>query len=183
MMAKQSIIKHCLRLNMQNEQHQRIQKVLEGLNKDIHKSEKSQRAIWYGIEQCDVLKIADNEIKWLTGMDDYDEGVRVIKERSNVKLVNVTLGNQGSLAYYKDKKIYGKPFLSDKTIDTTGAGDTFCACVLSFLLEHDLSDLMEADLEKMLLFANAAASIVTTRKGAIRSMPERREIHILLDSQ
>lgn len=39
MMAKQSIIKHCLRLNMQNEQHQRIQKVLEGLNKDIHKSE------------------------------------------------------------------------------------------------------------------------------------------------
>ena len=87
--------------------------------------EQSQKAIWYGIEQCDVLKIADNEIKWLTGMDDYDEGVRVVKERSNVRLVNVTQGNQGSLAYYKDKKIYGKPFLSDKTIDTTGAGDTF----------------------------------------------------------
>ena len=66
--------------------------------------EQSQKAIWYGIEQCDVLKIADNEIKWLTGMDDYDEGVRVIKERSNVKLVNVTLGNQGSRAFYKDKK-------------------------------------------------------------------------------
>ena len=38
-MVKQNVIKHCLRLNMQNEQHQRIQKVLEGLNKDIHKSE------------------------------------------------------------------------------------------------------------------------------------------------
>ncbi len=146
--------------------------------------EQSQKAIWYGIEQCDVLKIADNEIKWLTGMDDYDEGVRVVKERSNVRLVNVTQGNQGSLAYYKDKKIYGKPFLSDKTIDTTGAGDTFCACVLSFLLEHGLNDLLETDLEGMLLFANAAASIVTTRKGAIRSMPERKEIDaLILDSQ
>ena len=146
--------------------------------------EQSKEAIWYGIGQCDVLKIADNEIKWLTGMDDYDEGVRVIKERSSARLVNVTLGNQGSLAYYKDKKIYGKPFLSDETIDTTGAGDTFCACVLSFLLEHGLNDLAEADLEGMLLFANAAASIVTTRKGAIRSMPERNEIELLiLDSQ
>ena len=38
-MVKQNVIKHCLRLNMQNEQHKRIQKVLEGLNKDIHKSE------------------------------------------------------------------------------------------------------------------------------------------------
>lgn len=38
-MVKQNVIKHCLRLNMQNEQHQRIQKVLEGLNRDIHKSE------------------------------------------------------------------------------------------------------------------------------------------------
>ena len=75
------------------------------LREPLWESEKqSQKAIWYGIEQCDVLKIADNEIKWLTGMDDYDEGVRVIKERSNVKLVNVTLGNQGSLAFYKDKK-------------------------------------------------------------------------------
>ena len=146
--------------------------------------EQSQKAIWYGIEQCDVLKIADNEIKWLTGMDDYDEGVRVVKERSNVRLVNVTQGNQGSLAYYKDKKIYGKPFLSDKTIDTTGAGDTFCACVLSFLLEHGLNDLLETGVEGMLLFANAAASIVTTRKGAIRSMPERKEIDaLILDSQ
>lgn len=140
----------------------------------------AKKAIWYGIGECDVLKIADNEIKWLTGIEDYDEGVQMIKERSNVKLVNVTLGNEGSLAYYMDQKVYGKPFLSDRTIDTTGAGDTFCACVISFLLEHGLDGLAEADLENMLSFANAAASIVTTRKGAIRSMPDREEISALL---
>ena len=142
--------------------------------------EQAKEAIWYGIGECDVLKIADNEIKWLTGKEDYDEGVQMIKEQSNVWLVNVTLGNEGSLTYYMDQKVYGRPFLSDKTIDTTGAGDTFCACVIGFLLEHGLDSLAEADLEKMLSFANAAASIVTTRKGAIRSMPDREEVNTLL---
>ena len=142
--------------------------------------EQAKAAIWYGIGECDVLKIADNEIKWLTGKEDYDEGVQVIKERSDVKMVNVTLGSEGSLAYYRDRKIYGRPFLSDRTIDTTGAGDTFCACVIGFLLEHGLDDLAKEDLERMLSFANAAASIVTTRKGTICSMPDREEIGTLL---
>ena len=144
--------------------------------------EQAKEAIWYGIGECDVLKIADNEIKWLTGKEDYDEGVHMIKERSDVKLVNVTLGNKGSLAYYMNQKNYGRPFLSDRTIDTTGAGDTFCACVIGFLLEHGLDGLKEADLERMLSFANAAASIVTTRKGAIRSMPDWEEISTLLEN-
>ena len=141
--------------------------------------EQAKEAIWYGIGECDVLKIADNEIKWLTGKEDYDEGVQVIKERSSVKLINVTLGNEGSLAYYANMKIYGKPFISGRTVDTTGAGDTFCACVIGFVLEYGLDNLAEADLESMLSFANAAASIVTTRKGAIRSMPEKEEIDTL----
>ena len=151
------------------------------LREPLWKNEgQAKEAIWYGIGECDVLKIADNEIKWLTGKEDYDEGVQMIKERSNVKLVNVTLGNEGSLAYYRDQKVYGRPFLSDRTIDTTGAGDTFCACVIGFLLENGLDGLAEADLERMLSFANAAASIITTRKGAIRSMPDREEVGVLL---
>lgn len=156
------------------------------LREPLWESEKQAReAIWYGIGKCDVLKIADNELMWLTRAQNYDEGVKIVRKRSNVKLINVTLGHKGSLAYYIDRKyidrkIYGKPFQNDKTIDTTGAGDTFCACVLSFILEHDLDGLTETDLEKMLLFANAAASIVTTRKGAMCSMPTRKEIDALI---
>ena len=142
--------------------------------------EQAKEAVWYGIGVCDILKIADNEIKWLTGLEDYDEGVRTIKKRSWAKLINVTLGSQGSIAYYQDKKIFGNSFLSDRTIDTTGAGDTFCAGVLSFVLEHGLNDLKEEELGEMLTFANAAASIVTTRKGALRSMPDKEEIDSLI---
>lgn len=142
--------------------------------------EQAKNAIWYGIEECDILKIADNEIKWLTGTQDYDAGVQAIKRRSNVKLVNVTMGNKGSLAYYRNQKVYGKPFLNERTVDTTGAGDTFCAGILWFVLEHGLEKLTAEQLEEMLLFANAAASIVTTRKGAICSMPDKAEIDALL---
>jgi fructokinase len=61
-------------------------------------------------------------------------------------------------------------------IETTGAGDTFCACVLNYVLEHGLDALSDDDLHKMLRFANTAAYLVTTKKGAIRSMPERGDV-------
>lgn len=53
-------------------------------------------------------------------------------------------------------------------------------CVLSYVCEKGLDDLSENDLTEMQTFANAAASIVTTRRGAIRSMPEREEIEALI---
>ncbi len=142
--------------------------------------EDAKDAIWFGIRQCDILKIADNEIQWLTGETDFDKGVEVIRKETDAMLINVTLGKDGSIAYYKNKRVFVEPFLSDRTVDTTGAGDTFCACVLGSVLEHGLEDLSEEQLAYMLTRANAAASIVTTRKGAIRSMPEIREIETLI---
>lgn len=75
------------------------------------------------------------------------------------------------------------PFLQKNTIETTGAGDTFCACVINYVLEHGLTDLTDAQLREMLTFANAAASIITTRKGALRVMPSRQEVLDFLDAQ
>lgn len=38
-MGKQNVVKHSLRLNLHNEQHRKIQRVFEDLNKEVHKSE------------------------------------------------------------------------------------------------------------------------------------------------
>ena len=65
---------------------------------------------------------------------------------------------------------------SVKPIETTGAGDTFCGSSLNYILEHDFENLTEEQLGEMLTFANAAAALITTRKGAIRSMPEKEEV-------
>jgi fructokinase len=139
--------------------------------------DEAKEQILYGLSQCDVLKISDNEIQWLTGKDDYTDGVNWIKERySDIKLILVSMGKEGSRAYYKDKIVQVAPFLRTNTIETTGAGDTFCGCVLHYLLEHDINNLDESGLKEMLTFANCAASIITTRKGALRVMPEKQEI-------
>lgn len=142
--------------------------------------DEARKAIWYGIKQCHILKIADNEIKWLTGKRDFDSGIEVIRKQANVNLINVTLGKEGSIAYHTDKKVYAEPFLSKDTVDTTGAGDTFCACILGAVLKLGLENLSEVQIYEMLRRANAAASIVTTRKGALCSMPEMIDIEKIL---
>ena len=68
------------------------------------------------------------------------------------------------------------PFLQESTIETTGAGDTFGGCCLHYVLQYGLDNLDEEKLKEMLTFANAAASIITTRKGALRVMPEVEEV-------
>lgn len=136
--------------------------------------------IMYGLSRCDILKISDNEIVWLTGEPDYEAGVRWIRDRFDISLILVSLGRNGSMAYSKSYKAVVAPFLQENTIETTGAGDTFGASVLHYVLENGLKDYTEAELEEMLIFANAAASIITTRKGALRVMPTEAEVMELI---
>ena len=137
--------------------------------------EAREQVLW-GLKNCDILKISDNEIIWLTGKKNYTEGVRWICERYQIPLIFVSMGKDGSRAYYKGHMIEVKAFLNPNTIETTGAGDTFMGCVLGTILEKGLENLTEKDLHEMLVFANAGASIITTRKGALRVMPDKEEV-------
>jgi len=148
--------------------------------------EEARRQVMKGLEYCDILKISDNEIQWLTGKEDYTEGVEWILERYSITLITVSLGKSGSMAFYRGNpesdyiKAEAAPFLQENTIETTGAGDTFGGCVLHFVLERGLKDICEKDLKEMLTFANAAASIITTRRGALRVMPSPDEIRKII---
>jgi len=135
----------------------------------------------YGMQFCDVLKISDNEIQWFTGKEDYEEGVKVLQDTYHIPLIFLSLGRDGSRAYYKDMRVEVPAFIQENTIETTGAGDTFFGSALHFVLEKGLGNLSEADLKEMLTFANAAASIITTRKGALKVMPSVEEIEELMD--
>lgn len=134
----------------------------------------------YGFSVCDILKISDNEIQFVSGKEDYDEGIAYLQEKYDIPLILLTMGKDGSRAYYKGMRVE-RPGFSVKTIETTGAGDTFGGSSLNFLLEHDFNNLTEEELGEMLTFANAAAAIVTTRKGAIKAMPEREEVNQLIE--
>ena len=143
--------------------------------------EDAKEQVAYGLSRCDVLKISDNEVQWFTGEEDFDAGIRKLKEQYNIPLIMLSMGKDGSRAYYKDLHVEAAPFLQEKTIETTGAGDTFGACCLHHVLKYGLDGFDEEKLKEMLTFANAAASIITTRKGALRVMPEEAEVRRFLD--
>lgn len=129
----------------------------------------------YGFGKCDILKISDNEIQFVSGKEDYDEGIAYLQETYNIPLILLTMGKDGSRAYYKGMRVE-RPGFSVKAIETTGAGDTFCGSSLNYLVDHDFENLTEEQLGEMLTFANAAAALVTTKKGAIRAMPVKEEV-------
>ena len=136
----------------------------------------AKEKIHYGLSQCDVLKISDDEIVFLTGTEDTDAGIALIRKQYDIPLICATMGKNGSKAYYKDLVISRDTFLDVNTIETTGAGDTFMACVLDAVLENGLNGFDEHKLYAMLTFANAASSIITTRRGALKVMPEKAEV-------
>ena len=139
--------------------------------------DEAREQIAWGLSQCDVLKIADNELEFMTGETNFDKGAEKLRKAyPNIKIFNVTAGADGSYSYYKDMCVFVPSFRLGGTVDTTGAGDTFCACVLNFVLENELDQLTQKKLAEMLRFANAAAYLVTIKKGEIRSMPEREQI-------
>ncbi len=140
----------------------------------------AKEQISYGLEHCHILKISDNEIQWLTGKEDYDEGIAMVQKKYNIPLILLSLGKTGSRAYTKNCRVEVPAFIQENTIETTGAGDTFGACILHYVLEHGWKEYSEDELKEMLAFANAAASIVTTRKGALRIMPTKEEVQAML---
>lgn len=131
----------------------------------------------WGMKQADVLKISDNEITWFTGKESFDEGIQYLqKTYPNLKLICLSMGPDGSRAITKEYDVVQPAFLQEGTIETTGAGDTFCACMINTVLDNGVNNLNEETLQDMLKFANGAASLVTTKKGALRVMPTRQEV-------
>lgn len=147
------------------------------LRKPLWESEKlAKEQICYGLKHCHILKISDDELVWLTGEHNYDKAVEKLRTEFSIPLILLSMGSAGSRAYCGYETAQMPPFLSENTIETTGAGDTFMGCMLHGILDKGYQNLSKRDMEEMLAFANAAASIITTRKGALRVMPKEEEI-------
>ena len=123
----------------------------------------------------DILKVSDEELPLLTGIADPAEGSARLVEQG-VQLVLVTLGAHG--AFYRfDGHTGHVPGVPCVVGDTNGSGDTFFGAALSQLVKlNSLDELTVPELERILAFANKAASITTSRHGAIPAMPTLQEV-------
>ena len=142
----------------------------------------ARRQMDYGCSVSDIVKIEENELTFLMECADNEKALDMFREKyRNIKMLTVTAGRNGSKAFFGDVEAEKPTFVDVKTIDTTGAGDTFCACCLNWYIKNrHRNDINSEELGDLLTFANAAASIVTTRKGALLSMPEINEINNLI---
>ena len=127
------------------------------------------------LPMVDILKISDEELPLLTGTTDPEAGCAQLA-KYGVSLILLTMGPDGAFYWYNGKTGH-VPGVPCKVGDTNGAGDTFFGALLSRLVRYE--EPLEIDtwqLEKAIAFANKAASITTSRHGAIPAMPTLEEM-------
>ena len=142
-----------------------------------HSLEDAKKQMIWGLKQADVVKISDEEVAFLFGLD-VEEGAHYILNAFNMKLVFVTCGADG--CYFCNPVASGHvPGLSDiKVVDTTGAGDIFGGSAVWKLLHTEKSpeSLTEEELRDVVSFACRAAGLSTTKHGGISSVPRLQDI-------
>jgi len=126
-------------------------------------------------KMVDILKMSDDDLKYITGLTDVKEGLRKIPSKAN-SLILVTLGKNGVISYYKDQFTHVPTFNKIRVKETTGCGDAFMAAIIYGLLKcENFLNLPTSKLIEILTFANGVATIVGTRYGASNSMPRLQE--------
>ena len=131
---------------------------------------------------ADIIKVSDYELDFLLGTGNINDKINELYNKLEPKLLFVTCGKNGAYMRTKDQLQWHSCFLRVKTIDTTGAGDAFFGACLHKLLKIDLDfeSLTKSTCLDILRFASASAALVTTKKGAIKSMPSEADISHLL---
>lgn len=133
---------------------------------------------------ADILKISEEEAEFLFGLTDCEEACRTIEKTYQIPFIIITRGPKGCLAMINGK-CYPSYAYDLKTIDTTGAGDSFLAGVLYQMIRSGklAGEMTEEEITQMFDFANALGSLVTTKKGAIPAVPSLEEIETCRKTQ
>jgi fructokinase len=119
---------------------------------------------------CDILKISDEDVKWVTGQSDF-AGAAKKWLKAGAKLVVITKGSAGVEAFTKSFAVAQSSVVVN-VVDTVGAGDTFTAGLLAALRragalsKKGIAGLDEATVKSCLGFAAKAAAITCSRPGA-----------------
>lgn len=144
----------------------------------------ARQAIKLVLGYADIIKISDYELEFLYGIKDIKQSALKLWNEYKPKILFVTCGRDGAYLL-KDDIFLHHPCFDVQTIDTTGAGDCFCGAALSCMLNKQLNfaGLDVQTCSYILKFASAAASLATTKRGAIASMPDTEDIVKLMNGK
>lgn len=144
--------------------------------------------LWDSVESCvkavfeflpyaDILKVTDEELVVLTGLEDEKKGVQILlDEAKDCKIVILTKGKDGAIIYDREMNSYSSPAADVKVVDTTGAGDCFIGSILYNLMCGGATLTIDG-LKDAVEFASTACGIIVSRAGAMASMPTLEEVN------
>lgn len=139
--------------------------------------DEAKHVILDGMKLAQYVKVSEEELQFLTGENDLENGALKLFKDYPMELLFVTLGPKGCMVCADNKLICANTY-DVPCVDTTGAGDAFWAAILYKLLssQKPVKKFAQDDFTELLNFANAAGSLATTKQGAIPSLPCEKEI-------
>lgn len=131
------------------------------------------------IPLCDILKISDEEVGFITGGNDIEKAVPQLLDKG-VKMIVYTCGRNGAYAYTRNAEAYSDS-IHVNAVDTTGAGDGFIGSFLWKLQSlgvdaRNIGTTDETILKGCLDFSNRFCAISVQSEGAIASYPTINQI-------
>ena len=134
-------------------------------------------------QYADIVKISAEELSLLYGANNSNTAQNILD--AGARLVCVTLGKDG--VFYKTNNFQGIISIPDykiQTSDTTGAGDSFLGALLYRMTRRaNVLDFSQNEIESDLNFANAAATLCVSRRGAMASLATLSEVDFLLNNR
>lgn len=115
-------------------------------------------------KRADIVKMAEDELLFLTETETLEEGLEQIA-KMEIPFLFITKGKDGACAIYKDTMVH-VPGILVEAVDTTGAGDAFMAALLSCFHDRGIPQ-NEAQLVEYTEFANKAGALSATKFGSL----------------
>ncbi len=135
-----------------------------------------------GMSIADFVKVSEEELRILSGMDDVKEGIAALHQMG-AKVLAVTLGAEGTLVS-NGQKCELVPSIKITSIDSTGAGDAFVGATLYQLSIIENPTLVLEDFEQLktvISYSNIVGALVCTKVGAISALPTEDEVKGLIN--
>jgi len=123
------------------------------------------------MRHADIFKLSDEDLEWLYPDRPIEDALADCRTDCGAVLFILTLGGAGARAFLGDIELQADAPAVENLVDTVGAGDTFMASILSWVIEHDLAArtalaaIDEDALRAVIRRAGAAAAINCGKSG------------------
>lgn len=143
------------------------------VRKELMENPKIKEFILFALNNCDIFLPGEDELKFITGIDNEEQAVRSVLEL-NVKNVVVKKGKRGCRVYEKESYFDVEPYQVAE-VDPTGAGDCFAGTLVSLLNQGK-------SLHESVRYANASGAYAVTKKGPMEGTATLKELEEFIQS-